>query len=183
MTFGVSPSLPFLIIVSTGCPFGWEIVMVWVPSLFSFTVTVGVGGIKSTTSIVMSFVRDLPPALVTVTGISNAPATVGVPEIVLADSSYVTPAGNFVVSTVSETPSGTVKVIGRRLVFPKAIIWRSFLISNDTGSSTTFRIIVASALSFEVPLPNNSESSVAFKRIIYVPGLVGVPLIVCVAEL
>ena len=154
--------------------------------MFSSTVTVGVdgvGGVKSTISIVMSFVIDLPPALVTVTGISNAPVTVGVPEIVLADSSYVTPAGNFVVSTVSETPSGTVKVIGRRLVFPKAIICRSFLMSNDTGSFTTFRIIVASALSFEVPLPNNSESSVAFKRIIYVPGLVGVPLIVCVAEL
>ena len=90
--------------------------------MFSATVTVGVAGVKSTTSIVMSFVRDLPPVLVTVTGISNAPATVGVPEIVLLASSYVTPAGSFVVSTVSVTPSGTVNVIGRRLVFPKAII-------------------------------------------------------------
>ena len=108
----------------------------------------------------MSFVIDLPPALVTVTGISNAPATVGVPEMVLADSSYVTPAGNFVVSTVSETPSGTVNVIGRRLVFPKTIICRSFLISNDTGSSTTVTVIISSAL----PLPSVSESIVAFSR-------------------
>ena len=109
--------------VDTGCPPGCEIVIVCVPSLFSATVTVGVAGVKSTTSMVISLVIDLVlPALVTVTGISNAPATVGVPEMVLADSSYVTPFGSFVVSTVSVTPSGTVNVIGRRLVFPKAII-------------------------------------------------------------
>ena len=91
--------------------------------MFSATVTVGVAGVKSTTSIVMSLVIDLVlPAFVTVTGISNAPATVGVPEMVLAVSSYVTPFGSFVVSTVSVTPSGTVNVIGRRLVFPSAII-------------------------------------------------------------
>ena len=96
--------------------------MVCVPSLFSFTVTVGVGGVKSTTSIVMSFVIDLPPVLVTVTGISNAPATVGVPEIVLLASSYVTPAGSFVLSNVNVAPAGTANVIGRRPVFPSAII-------------------------------------------------------------
>ena len=90
--------------------------------MFSFTVTVGVGGVKSTTSIVISFVIDLPPTLVTVTGMSNAPVAVGVPEIILVVSSYVTPFGSFVVSTVSVTPSGTVNVIGRRLVFPSAII-------------------------------------------------------------
>ena len=90
--------------------------------MFSFTVTVGVGGVKSTTSIVMSFVIDLPPALATVTGISNAPATVGVPEIVLLASSYITPAGSFVLSNVSVASAGTLNVIGRRLVFPNAII-------------------------------------------------------------
>ena len=108
----------------------------------------------------MSFVRDLPPALVTVTGISNAPAIVGVPEIVLADSSYVTPSGSLVLSTVNVAPAGTENVIGRRLVFPSAIICRSFLISNDTGSSTTVTVIISSAL----PLPNVAESNVAFSR-------------------
>ena len=90
--------------------------------MFSFTVTVGVGGVKSTTSIVMSFVIDLPPALVTVIGISNAPAAVGVPEIVLLALSYVTPAGSFVSSNVNVASAGTANVIGRRLVFPSAII-------------------------------------------------------------
>ena len=90
--------------------------------MFSFTVTVGVGGVKSTTSIVISFVIDLPPTLVTVTGMSNAPAAVGVPEIVLLFSSYVTPAGSFVLSSVNVAFAGTVNVIGRRAVFSKAII-------------------------------------------------------------
>ena len=91
--------------------------------MFSATVTVGVAGVKSTTSMVISLVIDLVlPAFVTVTGISNAPAIVGVPEIVLADSSYVTPSGSLVLSTVNVAPAGTENVIGRRLVFPKAII-------------------------------------------------------------
>ena len=91
--------------------------------MFSFTVIVGVDGVKSTTSIVMSFVIDLVlPAFVTVTGISNAPATVGVPEIVLADSSYVTPSGSLVLSTVNVAPAGTANVIGRRPFLPSAII-------------------------------------------------------------
>ena len=51
--------------------------------------------------------------------------------------------------------------------------------SNDTGSSTTFRVIIASALS----LPKFGESIEAFRRILYTPGFVGVPLIVCVEEL
>ena len=90
--------------------------------MFSFTVTVGVGGVKSTTSIVISFVIDLPPTLVTVTGMSNAPAAVGVPEIILVDSSYVTPSGSFVLSNINVAPAGTANVIGRRAVFPSAII-------------------------------------------------------------
>ena len=48
--------------------------------------------------------------------------------------------------------------------------------SNDTGSSTTVTVIISSAL----PFPKFGESIEAFRRILYTPGFVGVPVIVCV---
>ena len=169
-------------IVSIGdCPSGWVMVIVWVPSLFSLTEIVGgvtCCGVRSTTSIEISFVMVLfPLELVTVTGISYWPATVGVPSIVFVCSLYVSPLGSLVWSTLTLASEGTCNVTGLAL-FPRTINWRSFFISRDTGSSITFKVIISSA----VPFPNESESTDAFIRILYTPAFVGVPLIVWVAR-